>query len=392
VEEGDNVTLVQDEDHGAMQDAANRLLQQRSGLGRRRARLAGQDGLDRLLWSRFAEMGWLGWTVPEAATGLGQGLAGPMALVETMGRHLVLEPFQEGALAASRLLMRLGDAAQQAALLPGIVDGTALTLPAHEELGARYALSCVQTRARRDPQGWCLDGAKAAVPFGPDADRLLVTARTGGALDAQDGISLFVVERGNAGLSWQPGRGIDGTPTADLQLQGLRLPHTALLGPEGGAFGALASAQAVLLAAACADAVGTMQALLETTRDHAQIRRQFGQPLGSFQVIAHRLVDMFTQIELSRSMAALAAREADGATQGPPQWLRLSASKVQISAACQVVGEHAIQIHGGIGMTDELAASHLYRRLIAIERRLGDRFHHLGQLAAAISAGGGLYA
>ena len=383
-----------DEDGRALQDSAERLLRQAYGFERHRQRVAQQGGLDRALWARFAEMGWLGMTVPAAAGGLGQDLPAAMGLVETLGRHLVVEPYQEAALASTRLLCLLGHAAQQAAWLPGIADGSALTVPAHAEAGARYALACVQTRAIRVGEGagggWRIDGAKCAVALGHDADRLLVSARTAGALDDPAGISLFVVERGAAGLSSSCYAGIDGTPLADLRFDGVRVAQGARLGEEGGAFAAIADAHALLLAAACVESIGVMQALLDASRDYAKTRRQFGTPLAGFQVIAHRLVDMFTQVELSRSLAWVAVGQA--MAPGPKAARMLSACKAQISAACRQVGEHAVQLHGGIGMTDELPASHHYRRLVAIERRLGDRFHHLGLLAEAVSAGNGLYA
>lgn len=379
-----------DEDGRALQDSAERLLRQEYGFERHRQRVAQAGGLDRALWGRFAEMGWLGMTVPASAGGLGQDLPAALGLVEVLGRHLVVEPYQEAALASTQLLCRLGNAAQQSAWLPGIADGSALTVPAHAEAGARYALACVQTQARREGDGWRIDGAKSAVVMGHDADRLLVSARTSGALDEPAGISLFVLERGTPGLSSTCYAGIDGTPLADLRLAGVRVQPTALMGAEGAAFAAIEDAHAMLLAAASVESIGVMQALLDASRDYAKTRRQFGTALASFQVIAHRLVDMFTQIELSRSLAWVAAGQA--MAPGPKAALTLSACKAQISAACRQVGEQAVQVHGGIGMTDELPASHHYRRLVAIERRLGDRFHHLGLLADAVSAGNGLYA
>jgi alkylation response protein AidB-like acyl-CoA dehydrogenase len=371
-----------DEDGRALRDSAERLLRQEYAFDQHRQRVARQGGLDRALWARFAEMGWLSMMVPSSAGGLG--------LVETLGRHLVVEPYQDAALASTRLLCLLGDAAQQAQWLPGIADGSALTLLAHAESGARYALTCVQTLARREGDGWRIDGAKSGIALGHDADRLLVSARTSGSLDNRSGISLFAVERGAKGLSSTCYSGIDGTPLADLRFEGVRVAPTAQLGEEGRTFAAIDDAHALLLAAACVESIGVMQALLEASRDYAKTRRQFGTPLAGFQVISHRLVDMFTQVELSRSMAWLAVRQA--IAQGPKTALTLSACKAHISAACRHVGEQAVQVHGGIGMTDELPASHFYRRLVAIERRLGDRFHHVGLLTEAVTAGSGLYA
>lgn len=197
-----------------------------------------------------------------------------------------------------------------------------------------------------------------------------------------------------AGLRFVRHEGLGGEPWADVLLDGVAVSSDARLGSEGGAFAAIEAAHELLLAAASIEAVGTLQAVLAATCDYARTRRQFGQPLSSFQVIAHRLVDMFTQVELTRSLAWMAVDQFGPARDASPQRRRLllSACKAQVSTACRQVGEHAIQIHGGIGMTDELALSHQVRRLLGIERRLGDRFEHLGRLAEAVAAKEGIYA
>lgn len=384
---------IDDDERRALRDSAARFLSQQCDFARHRRRLAADAPLDRALWRRFAELGWLGMLLPDSVGGLGLRSADALAIVQAMGAQFVVEPYQE-TLAAAHLLLATGDAAQHRRWLPGLCDGSALTLPAHAEHGARYELRCVQTRAVRAGTGYRLDGAKCALPFGAEADRLLVSARTAGAAGDADGISLFVVERGAHGLHLQPRTGLGGEPWADAVLDGVVVAGEARLGAEGAAFGAIAAAHDLLLAAACAEAVGTLQAVLDASCAYARTRRQFGQPLAGFQVIAHRLVDMFTQVEQARALAGTAAAQladpaAQPAARGP---LLLAACKAQVSAACRLVGEQAVQVHGGIGMTDELAVSHQVRRLLAIERRLGDRFHHLGVLGAAVAGGGGLYA
>ena len=376
----------------ALHDSATRFLAQQCDFARHRRRQQAPDaGFDRALWTLMGELGWLGVMVSEAAGGLGQAPREALAIIEAMGGQFVSEPYPQ-ALAAAQLLQTLGDAEQQQRWLPGLCDGSVLMLPAHAEPGAGGALACVQTRAHAVAGGYRLDGRKSALPWGQAADAWLVSARVDGALDSADGVALFVVPRGAVGLCFEPHEGIAGEPVADLVLDGVTVPAAALLGPAGGAFAALDAAHAFLLAAACAEAVGTLEAVVQSTRDYARTRRQFGAPLSGFQVIAHRLVDMFTQVQLARSMAQLAAQLLDEWGTSPPQQLRLSACKAQVSAACRFVGEQAIQIHGGIGMTDELALSHQVRRLLAIERRLGDRFHHLGVLTECVMHGGGLYA
>ena len=386
---------IQTEEQRALRDSAARFLAQQCDFARHRHQLQRAEApFDRVLWGRFAEMGWLGVLVPESSGGLGYPIADAMPIVEAMGAQFVAEPYQEAALASAQLLMALGDGAQQERWLPPLADGRALTLLAHAEHGARYDLRCVGTRALRVESGYRLNGAKCALPFGDAADRWLVSARTSGDPGDMEGISLFAVEAGSAGLRFIRHEGLGGEPWADVVLDGVLVSADARLGPEGGAFASIETAHELLLASASIEAVGTLQAVLEATRDYARTRRQFGHPLASFQVIAHRLVDMFTQVELARSLAWLAADQFGPACDASPQRRRLllSACKAQVSAACRQVGEHAIQIHGGIGMTDELAVSHQVRRLLGIERRLGDRFEHLGRLAEAVAAGEGIYA
>ena len=380
----------------ALHDSATRFLAQQCDFARHRRRQQEPDaGFDRALWTRMGELGWLGVMVSEAAGGLGQAPRAALAIIEAMGGQFVSEPYPQ-ALAAAQLLQALGSAGQQQRWLPGLCEGSVLMLPAHAEPGARDEVACVQTRAHAVAGGYRLDGRKSALPWGQAADAWLVSARTSGALDSTDGVALFIVPRDAAGLRLERHEGMAGEPVADLVLDGVTVPADALLGPAGGAFAALDAAQAFLLAAACAEAVGTLEAVVQSTRDYARTRRQFGAPLSSFQVIAHRLVDMFTQVQLARSMAQLAARRLDEWDASPQQQqqqqLSLSACKAQVSAACRFVGEQAIQIHGGIGMTDELALSHQVRRLLAIERHLGDRFHHLGILTERVMQGAGLYA
>lgn len=386
---------IQTEEQRALHDSAARFLAQQCDFARHRRQLPrAQAPFDRALWERFAEMGWLGALVPESAGGLGYQLADAMPIVEAMGAQFVAEPYQEAALASVQLLLSLGNEAQQERWLPPLAGGQALTLLAHAEHGARYDLRCVSTRAERVEGGYRLSGIKCALPYGDAADRWLVSARTSGALGDTAGISLFVVEAGTAGLRFVRHEGLGGEPWTDVLLDGVAVSSDARLGAEGGAFAAIEAAHELLLAAASIEAVGTLQAVLATTCDYARTRRQFGQPLSSFQVIAHRLVDMFTQVELTRSLAWMAVDQFGPARDASPQRRRLllSACKAQVSAACRQVGEHAIQIHGGIGMTDELALSHQVRRLLGIERRLGDRFEHLGRLAEAVAAKEGIYA
>lgn len=349
--------------------------------------------IDRTLWQRFGEMGWLGALVPESEGGLDYLAADAMPIIEAMGEYFVSEPFQEAALASTQLLLELGDSEQKARWLPALCGGRALILPAHAEHGARYDLRCVRSQARRLGEGYRLDGVKCALAYGSSADVLLVSARTTGATGDCEGISLFAIETTSKGVRFERNDGICGEPMFDVVLEAVTVPRSARLGVEGAAFPAIEQAHELLLAAASAEAVGALQAVLRSTCDYARTRQQFGKPLAAFQVIAHRLVDMFTQVELVKSLAGHAADQFGPTREQSPKRRRLllSACKAQVSAACRSVREHAIQIHGGMGMVDEVAVSHQARRLLRIERRLGDQFEHLGRLSEAVSAGEGIY-
>ncbi|MBH1963430.1 MAG: acyl-CoA dehydrogenase family protein [Comamonadaceae bacterium] len=382
------------QDNLALYDSAARFLAEQCGFARHlRIQRSSIAPLDRALWARFADMGWLGVLLPESDGGLGYEVADALPIVEAMGQQFVTEPYQE-ALAAMQLLLTQGDRTQRGHWLPSLIEGSALMLLAHAEHGAGYDLRCVGTRAQSEGGGYRLDGTKCAVPFGDSADGWLVSARTGHESGDAEGLSLFIVEAGSAGVHFARHEGICGEPCVDIVLDGVVVPAAARLGSDGRAYPAIEAAHDLLLALACVESVGTLKSVLDSTCAYARTRHQFGQRLSSFQVISHRLVDMFTQVELTRSVARFAADQFGPARDAHARRRRqlLSACKAQTSTACRLVGEHAVQIHGGIGMTEELALSHQVKRLLSIERRLGDRFEHLGRIAEAVSAGEGIYA
>lgn len=380
------------QEHDALRESANRFLTEQCNFERHRQRQKQiDDGFDLALWRQMAELGWLGIMAGESWGGMAQSSRTALSLIEAVGAQFVPAPYAE-ALAATHLVQWLGRPEQQASWLPRLCEGAALCLVAHNEPGARYEPDCVNARAEKLDHGFRLTGRKCAVPWGDAADLLLVSARTETALKNGGGLSLFAVERGAPGLRFECHTGIADDRLADVVLDGVVVSQDALLGPIGAAHDALDRVHAFLLAADCAEAIGTLDAVLQATREYARTRQQFGKPLAGFQVIAHRLVDMFIQVQLARSMAQLAATIVDEGSFTTAARLRLAACKAQISHACRFVGEQAVQIHGGIGMTDELALSHQVRRLLAIDRRRGDQFHHLGTLTESVQQGAGLYA
>lgn len=371
-----------------LSDTVQRFLAGEYGFEARKRILRSEEGWSREIWSKLAEMGLLALQIPEEHGGMGPAPVETMLAMNAFGRAMLVEPYLESAVLATVLLRELGSSAQKEALLPALASGERIAVPAHGEHGARYDLSRVATRATPTSDGFVLDGRKAVVVHAQAADHLLVSARTSGEVDDERGISLFLVDRGTPGVTLEPYPTLDGKRGADVVLREVRVPRDRLLGPEGGAFQGLAAAWDAGIAALCADAVGALQAIFEATVEYAKTRKQFGQPIGKFQALQHRMADMLIQVEQARSMSYLASmRCADPDPQARRQ--AVSAAKVLVGQACRNVGQEAIQLHGGIGMTDELNVSHWFKRLAVIELSLGDTEHHLETYARGLAARAG---
>ena len=363
-------------------ETTERLVRDRYGFEDRKKIIAGPDGFSRPMWATFAELGLTGLGIAEEYDGLG-GNMGDMAVVaETFGRALVVEPYMPTLVLGAGTLGLAGSDAQKAEILPRVVSGECFLALAHGEPRSRYTLAHVETRAAADGGDMLLTGAKAVVLGGDAADHFLVSARTDGrATDAQ-GVSLFLVPRDAAGLTVRAYPNIDGTRAADLVLDGVRVPASARIGESGQALPTIAHAIDRAIAYLCAEAVGAMQALNALTLDYLKTRTQFGQPIGAFQVLQHRMVDMAVALEQARSMAILAADRADDPD--PRERARaISAAKVQIGRSGRLIGQSSVQMHGGIGITDEYAGGHYFKRLTLIDRTFGDADHHLARFAAA---------
>jgi len=346
----------------------------------RKGILESSDGWSRNVWSKLAEMGLLGLQVPEEYGGMGSASIEMLLTMTALGRGLLLEPYLQSAVLATSLIRDLGSRGQKESLLQPMASGDRIAVPAHAERGSRYDLSRVTTSAVRKGDGFSLTGRKTVVLHAAAADVLLVSARTAGNPDAEAGVCLFAVKRDAAGVSLQSYPTLDGQRGADVILKDVRLPGEALLGPEGGAFPAIAAACDLGIAALCAEAVGALEAIFQATVDYTKTRKQFDVPIAHFQALQHRMADMMIHVEQAKSMSYLAAMrcaEPDPAVRGRA----MSAAKVLVGQACRRVGQEAIQLHGGMGMTDELSVSHYFRRLTAIELSLGDTEHHLERFA-----------
>jgi alkylation response protein AidB-like acyl-CoA dehydrogenase len=305
--------------------------------------------------------------------------------MEALGESLVVEPYWVNVGLGGRLIARGGSAAQQKRILPAMIQGKHRLAFAHTERGARYDLDHVTTRAKRSGGGYTLDGEKRAVLAGASADTLVVSARTGGGDTDPAGISLFLVERSAPGVTLKEYRTIDELRAADLWLSDVSVPAEARLGDEGRALALIEDAVDYATALLCAEAVGAIRFANEATLEYLKTRRQFGVPIGSFQALQHRMVDMVISYEQARSMACLACVKVDTA---PPAERRhaVSAAKIKVADACRHVSQEAVQLHGGMGMTEELKISHTFRRLTMIGQTFGDAEHHLERFARSDAA------
>ena len=369
------------EEQTLLQDSLMRFVQKEYTFEKRLAIQKSSDGYSRAVWAQLAEMGVLGLPFSEEYGGFGGGAAETLIVMQAMGSGLLVEPYLATVVLGGGLVHALGDPAQKR-MLSRVAEGKLLLAFAHGEPRSRYVLAQVETRAARDGKGWKLSGRKAVVLHGAQADRLIVSARTGGAANDETGISLFIVDRGAAGMSVRDCRTIDGLRAAEVVLNDVRVSAQALLGAEGGAFPAIDRVSDSGAAALCAEAVGVMETLNAQTLEYLKTRQQFGQPIGRFQVLQHRAVDMFIHCELSRSIALLAAMKSASSDAGERR-RAVSAAKAFIGRAGRFIGQTAIQLHGGMGVTDEVAASHYAKRLTMIDFWLGDSEHHLARFARA---------
>ena len=370
------------EEQRQLEDTVRRFVERDYGFERRRAIKDSPAGWSREAWQALADLGVLALNVPEAHGGLGCGPLETMLAMNAFGAGMLLEPYLESAVLATALLREAADAAQQAALLPALAAGEKIAVPAHDEPGARGETARVESRAGRSGDGYILQGRKAVVPHAGAADILIVSARTSGAADDPEGISLFLVDKDAPGLTLREYPTLDGRRAAEVRLDKVSLPGTARLGAEGQAFAAIERAIDIGIAALCAEAVGAMKALLDATVEYLKTRRQFGQPIGRFQALQHRTADMLVHYEQAKSMGTLAAMRCTSENRRERR-KAVSAAKVTIGQACRFIGQQAVQLHGGMGMSDELNVSHWFKRLAAIELTFGDTDTHIGRFIEA---------
>jgi pimeloyl-CoA dehydrogenase small subunit len=371
------------EEQRLLKDSVDRLLADRYAFEKRKTYLAEPDGWSRELWAQYAELGLLGLPFPEEHGGFGGGGIELMLVMEAFGRALALEPYLAAVVLAGTALRLAGNDAQQAALMPQMADGTLRLAFAHSERQARYDLPDVLTTAARKGGGWVIDGEKSVVSHGDAADKLVVSARTGGERNDTSGITLFLVDGSANGIARRAYTLRDGTRAAEIMLNGVEVAGDAVLGEVGGGFPVVARVAEAGIAATAAEAVGCMEAMQAMTLEYLKTRQQFGRPIGENQALQHRATEMFVALEQGRSMAMLAAMMVD--EPDPAERARnLSMVKVGVGQAARFVSQNAVQLHGGIGMTEEYAVGHYFRRCMVIEHSFGDTAHHLSRLAREV--------
>jgi alkylation response protein AidB-like acyl-CoA dehydrogenase len=369
------------DDQQSLRDAVARWVEKGFGFERRH-KLALAGGATREVYGELAELGLTGLAVPEAQGGLGFGAVEAMVVAEELGRGLVNAPYAEAALMTPALLAA-APAELQAAWLPRVASGEALVVPAVHEHAARYRLHQVATRATAQGSGWVLSGVKHVVPAGDEADAFIVPARTSGQPGDAVGIGLFLVERSAAQVQGYPTQ--DGARAATITLNGA---PAALITTDGAA--ALETAVDIAIAAQCAEAVGLMDKLVAITVEYMNQRKQFGVTIASFQALRHRIADVKMQLELGRSMSYFASLKLG--EPAPQRRRAISQARVQLGQSMRFVGQQCVQLHGGIGVTDEYIASHYFKRLTMLEMSYGDTLHHLGEVSARMQDTAGVFA
>jgi pimeloyl-CoA dehydrogenase small subunit len=369
------------EEQRLLDETVRRLVQDEYEFSKRKRYLAEPQGFSSALWSRYAELGLLGLPFAEEHGGFDGGGIETMIVMEGLGRGLALEPYLATVVLGGGLVALAGNDGQKSAILPEVAAGNLKLAFAQGERHARYNLANVESSARPEGGGFVLNGHKSVVVHGGAADKLIVSARTGGSSKDESGISLFLVDRDVKGVAVREYPTVDGLRAADIIFSNVAIGSDALLGPRDGALPLIHRATDRAVAALCAEAVGIMETLNAMTLEYIKTRKQFGVPIGSFQVLQHRMVDMTIAAEQAKSMEILAAMSIDSDDQRERE-KAVSAAKVQIGQSGRLVGQQAIQLHGGIGMTDEYAAGHYFKRLSSIEHSFGDTDYHLDRFPA----------
>jgi alkylation response protein AidB-like acyl-CoA dehydrogenase len=358
------------EEQQLLADSVRRFLAKDYAFEARRKIVTSKEGWSAQVWAQLAEMGLTGLPFSADYGGFGGGAVDLMGIMEAAGDALLVEPYLP-TLMGGHLVARAGSDAQKKAILPAVVEGKLKLAFAHTEKGARYNLARVSASAKKAGSGWEISGEKLVVLGADAADKLVVSANT------DKGLSLFLIDQESAKI--KPYVTLDEQRAGDVILSKAK---GELLGAEGGALPAIEAVVDFATALVCAEAVGAMKFACDTTLEYLKTRKQFGVPIGAFQALQHRMVDMYIAHEQARSMACLACSKVDSATDAKDRARAVSAAKIKISDNARLISQESVQLHGGMGMTEELKVSHTFRRLTMIAQQFGDADHHLARFAA----------
>ena len=372
--------LTLSDEQRLLRESVDRFIAETYNADHRRGAANEPLGFSPAIWKQFAELGWLALPIDEAYGGLGAGAVETGIVMEAFGRGLVSEPYLSTVVIGAALVSECGTEAQKQAILPRVADGSLRLAFAHSERAARYDLAKVETIAAKMPDGWRLDGQKVAVLDGNAAGQIIVSARVANNNGASGRLCLFLVPAATAGLSLRDYARLGGGRACNLDLAGVRLPADALLGDGSDALPAIEAVVDRAMAALGSEAVGIMQTLLDTTLEYTKIRKQFGRPLSANQVIRHRLADMAMHCDEARSMALRAALMVDA---DPIARSRAaSGAKAKIGKCARFVAEQSVQLHGAMGVTEELDIGSYFKRLLAFDTLFGGSAHHYRRHAA----------
>ena len=369
------------EEQSMLQDSVQRFMQNSYTFENRQKLIKTEEGFSRDNWASFAELGWLAMPFPEAVGGFGGTPVETMIMMEEFGKGLVVEPYVSCVIMAGTAINEGGSSEHKEGLLAEIMAGTKLAAVGFVEPQARFNLADVATSAESSGDNYVINGFKGVVMGGPSADVLVVPARTSGEQKDISGITLFLVDTGLNGVSRRDYPTIDGMRASEVTLENVEVSASTVLGEVDQGYELLEKVIDHAILAVGAEAVGAMEVLYKTTVEYCKTREQFGQPIGKFQVLQHRMVDMFMEHEQAKSLLYMAALRMDQGD-GPEARRAVSALKVQVGKGGRFVGQNAVQLHGGMGMTDELNVGHYFKKLTAIETLFGNVDYHLKKYAA----------
>lgn len=370
------------EEQSILKDSLERLLGDRYGFEQRRKHMAAPEGWSPELWQAYAEMGLMALPFAEEDGGIGGGPVDTMIVMEAFGKALALEPYFTTVVLGGGALRLGGTAEQKAELIPQVAEGALKLALAHTERHSRYDLNHVETTAKKNGAGWHLSGSKSVVLHGDSADKIFVTARTGGTARDEQGVGLFLVDADARGVSRRGYATQDGQRAAEITLDDVVVPAEAVYGDAENALPLVRQVVDQGIAALSAEAVGVISAMHGLTVEYLKVRKQFGVPIGAFQVLQHAAVDIYVALEQARSITLYATMMADS-EDARERAKAMHAAKAGIGRHGRLAGEHAIQLHGGVGMTMEYAVGHYFKRATMIDVTFGDSDHHLKALAEA---------